>query len=498
MNQYPRARSLVLAGCLAWLSSCDDPQIFPVDGGQPAKSDATARADGGAPAPGAWVATVNPTDYHDSSGVALVRDRSGDLFVAGTFYGEARLGDRQLKAVGEQDIFLARYAADGKLRWVKTWGGSDHDTVVSMVLGTAGELYLGGAISTQVDFDGQPARSLSGQNAFVARLDASDGRVRWVRVGASAVDSSVTRLAVGLRGGVYAAGTSETELGFAEAPPRRRPRPAPTASSRVFVVRLGADGKQESLHRPVENTRCEGFVVDGDGASYLACAFIGEVRIDGAVLKSQGGSSATIDEGDGLLLKMAADGRLLWHRVLTGPRDDRFTDLARDVSGEVWAVGRFVGPATFAGQSLAAQGTRGDLLLARLSSDGVLVGARTDGAPEVDPLPLKVTPDGRGGVLVAGRFGGSSWRLGPVTARGAPEGGALFVTRYDGKAEPVWVTTAVATDRGVVTARDVLGSAGQVMTVTGSYLGETTFDGVKTPVGPSLPRQGFVWQTVAP
>src|SRR5690606_9887480 len=70
---------------------------------------------------------------------------NGDLFIAGHFSGETRLGNFTLNAVGLQDVFVARLDAAGRVLWASSAGGQSVDTVEGMALDASNNVYIAGS-----------------------------------------------------------------------------------------------------------------------------------------------------------------------------------------------------------------------------------------------------------------------------------------------------------------------------------------------------------------
>ncbi|MDH4038011.1 MAG: SBBP repeat-containing protein, partial [Candidatus Krumholzibacteria bacterium] len=61
------------------------------------------------------------------NGYAIAVDATGAVFVTGSFSGTANFGGADLVSVGGNDIFLARYDANGQHLWSKGFGTVEND-----------------------------------------------------------------------------------------------------------------------------------------------------------------------------------------------------------------------------------------------------------------------------------------------------------------------------------------------------------------------------------
>lgn len=132
-----------------------------------------------------WLARITGAGEHSWSrampalgldsvcGVASMAD--GDVVYAGSFAGSISAGGPMLTSNnGSIDIYMARYgAADGTHRWSAAKGGSGED-VVGDVEASGSSMVITGTFSNMASFGGPPLTAQE-QDAFVAKLDASNG-----------------------------------------------------------------------------------------------------------------------------------------------------------------------------------------------------------------------------------------------------------------------------------------------------------------------------------
>src|SRR5690625_4537512 len=147
----------------------------------------------------AWA--VWPTDIggiKEDLVTASVVGPSGDVFVAGTFSGEATLGsDTRLNARGTRDIFVARYNAAGNLVWAQRAGGKYADSVNDIAADASGNVYVTGGFTNKADFGAIDVESEKPEESdiYVAKLDGA-GEWVWVSTGRGSRDDAAN--AIGL------------------------------------------------------------------------------------------------------------------------------------------------------------------------------------------------------------------------------------------------------------------------------------------------------------
>lgn len=95
-----------------------------------------------------WAKNLNGSSAGAPEGIVL--DRKDNVYISGTFSGLITFGPDSFKApAGGQNIFLAKYDANGTLLWAKDYGGgTDCDiNIYSMALDKGNNIYLGGDFS---------------------------------------------------------------------------------------------------------------------------------------------------------------------------------------------------------------------------------------------------------------------------------------------------------------------------------------------------------------
>lgn len=143
---------------------------------------------------------TRPTSVY--GGVAV--DNAGNKVITGYFQGtvdfdpdHAHPGDvDMLQAVGGgENVFVAKYNADGLLSWVRGMGGAatqsgENARSEVIKMDEAGDVYVTGTFQATVDFGDISLTSAGGNDVFFAKLAAATGEVAWVnRFGDAGVNS---------------------------------------------------------------------------------------------------------------------------------------------------------------------------------------------------------------------------------------------------------------------------------------------------------------------
>lgn len=133
-----------------------------------------------------WVGQIGGVGY-DSVQSQAVMDTAGNMYLGGVYSATADFelgpGATTLTTAGAEDAYVAKYAPDGSLLWVRQFGGSQGDHSASIRLDPAtGSLFVTGAFRGAADFTGDGVADLtSAGNAdvFVVRLDPVTGNTLW-------------------------------------------------------------------------------------------------------------------------------------------------------------------------------------------------------------------------------------------------------------------------------------------------------------------------------
>ena len=86
---------------------------------------------------------VGGTGLSDA-GRATATDAAGNVYVTGSFSGNAFFGGIELVSAGQRDIFLAKYNAAGEVQWVRRGGGTGTDYGYGVAVASDGSVYVTG------------------------------------------------------------------------------------------------------------------------------------------------------------------------------------------------------------------------------------------------------------------------------------------------------------------------------------------------------------------
>lgn len=138
------------------------------------------------------------------SGTAITSDAKGNIFVAGSFFGQADFGDGAVTANGFLDVFVQKRSPAGERQWSKIFSPSTKNldnigAVTTIRADPSGNVLLGGTIVGELVLD-QKLVAKSAADAFIARLNGSDGAPSVSRIFQAPGPQLLTGLAVDMEG----------------------------------------------------------------------------------------------------------------------------------------------------------------------------------------------------------------------------------------------------------------------------------------------------------
>lgn len=277
-----------------------------------------------------------------------------------TFDGHSRLGS--------VDAFLARFDSSGVWQQTSRFGGNDVDGINASA--AQGPYLLSTGDTRSNPFEGQT--NAGGYDVFITKRDSA-GTPVWTRLAGTAGNELPSATAANAAGDALVAGYTDSSFnGFTYA----------GGDNDMFIARYDSGGLLTWLKQfgTTGNEAAIGAVFDKAGNIYLAGettgAFGGETNSGGA---------------DGFVMKLDANGAIIWSRLFGGLEDDEFSGLGLDDHGHIFVAGS-------SKSSIGGHQNHGgsDILLAAYDTDGVLLGSTAIGTVSDDFVSaLAIGPDGK-------------------------------------------------------------------------------------------------------
>lgn len=350
-------------------------------------------------------------------GEALAVDASGNIVLVGLFGGTLDLGGSSLPLTsgGSDDVFVAKFAPDGRCLWSRRLGGPFADIGYALAIDTAGSIVIAGYFQGTLTLNGVPAVTAAGSaDIFVAKL-TPDGAPSWLRrYGGGGFDVAYG-VSTDRQNNIVLTGTFSATSSF------EGTNVTSAGSTDVFVLKLTPAGVRTWVQRfgAVQADYARSIKIDGNDDILLTGYFQDTINFGGAPLTSSGSY-------DVFVAKLAgSDGAHRWSRRFGSGGAEYGHALALDSHGNVIVAGYFSGEIDFGGGVLRSEGGY-DAFVAVLDANGshrrsVRMAARGTSFGR----NVAAAPDG--GIIVAGIFDGSVDFGGePLTSAGGTD---IFVSK---------------------------------------------------------------------
>ena len=302
-----------------------------------------------------WVKSIGGT-LNENIGDFFV-DSSGNVYVSGGYGGgsvdfdqdNVVAGDTHT-AVGDVDIFLAKYNSSGTLQWVKSIGDTSQDASYGIYVDENGDAYLVGYFQgTNIDFDtdnvvsGDTISSVGDRDAFIARYNSS-GVLQWLKRFGNSGNDQGRDIKLDSSGNIIIAGlTTSTDLDFDPDNVVSGDTDSSNGSFDPFVAKYNSSGVLQWV-KVSGGTGLDlgsGFELDSEDSIYYVGLF-GESNVDfDRKNVINGDTVSSIGGYDAFVVKYNSSGVLQWLKTAGGSGTDRMIDIVFDSNDDLNIVGYF-------------------------------------------------------------------------------------------------------------------------------------------------------------
>ena len=388
--------------------------------------------------------------FDTSSGYAsptsLAIDSSGNVFVAGYFYGTVVFnpGDPVSSRTSiNQDSFLVKYNSSGAYQSVKTFDASSGNTnTFTIAIDSSGNVYVAGQFSGTVVFNpGDPISSVtsSSNNGFLVKYNSS-AVYSWAKTmqsnGNNVGQANSNSIATDSSGNKYVAGYFNGTVVFNPGDPSSS---MTSSSNNGFLVKYNKDGIYQSVK--IFDSSNGGYAatnsvsIDSNSNVYVAGYFNGTVVFNPGDPGSSVNSSSGYNKG--FLVKYNSSG--VYQSVKTFDADTNggnayIYSLAVDSICNVYVAGQFTGTVVFnpgdPGSSVTSN--NGDSFLVKYNSSGVYQSVKTFDTSSGNANTNSMAVDSSGNVFVAGIFYGTTvFNPGDLGSSVTGNSGDSFLVKYN-------------------------------------------------------------------
>lgn len=135
-----------------------------------------------------WIKTAGGSLTDLGRGIAV--DSAANIFVTGNFQGTATFGTNTFTSHGSDDIFLAKYDSSGNLLWAKQIGGVGDDIGWKTTTDASGAVYVLANFQSTINFGSTNLTALGNTDMFIAKYDGA-GNFLWVKQSGSTVGNTL-------------------------------------------------------------------------------------------------------------------------------------------------------------------------------------------------------------------------------------------------------------------------------------------------------------------
>lgn len=375
-------------------------------------------------------------------------DDAGNVYVAGYFAGTADLDPDlfavNVTAVGDYDIFFAKYDNTGDFLWGGSIGGPDDEFCSGIGVDAAGNVYLTGGFQSTVDFDPYiideyEATSFGNYDGFLAKY-SSDGNFIWVNAyGGVGIDYS-TDMAIDNDGNILIGGAFEGTVPFGGGNTLTAAGGA-LYETDPFFAKYDADGSiywAKSIYgNPLSDAYYPNYVIAMETDNENNVIVTGNFWVTADFDPGAGTAELTpVSGADTYIAKYDTDGNYMWAVNYCGITYENSNDIAVDAQNDIYVIGLFAESATVdfdpseAGELFLESEGDYDIYLTKYSAGGDMLWAFNAGGTWAD-YGFALAVNDNFDIYCGGWY----WS---TVADFYPGDGDATITHFDGGGEDIW------------------------------------------------------------
>ena len=232
---------------------------------------------------------------HSQGGVSFLADvasHAGNSIVAGYMFGSVDFGQISLSTPVQFDGFVAQTDAAGNWIWARgfqTLPNSSTDSSIpqAVAVDQVGDVIVAGYFSGETDFGGTSI-NVSNAEIFIAKLDGSNGALKWVVSGGGFGGQEVTDVVVRSNGDIHVSGVTQNNVLFGTN------AYSTVGTTDSFIVKLSSSGSFQSVTGygiPSQAVSLSNMALDTNGQLYVGGSFEGTMSKNGwSITANKGGA----------------------------------------------------------------------------------------------------------------------------------------------------------------------------------------------------------------
>ncbi len=412
--------------------------------------------------PPGWAWAKKSVGIKDDYSWRITKDKNDNLYVAGRFSGDSIQFEGIVLHAPGGGIFVVKYDASGNVIWGRTDAGNANSDAISIATDQSGNVYVAGTFyGPSIKFGNIILnRTVNGYfDTYIVKFDSA-GNVIWAKSGTGDEWSTPWGIAVDNSGNIYMTGAFwSTSMNFSGT---LLDNANPWNYVDMFLVKYNSAGnvvwakRGEAYSFAMEGT---GIAVDNTGNIYVTGYFKGDYHYYGDSLKFGNFTLYNNSGGDApnyFIVKYDPSGNVLWANGA-----DKFTGRASgngvsiDKLGNIYAIGEFEYNSIRFGNSVLGNGGSKDIFITKYDPSGNVKWAKELSSPGYD-YSNAITNDNDGNVYIGGFFANNNINIGGIVYNNTNPGtGDILVVKCDSAGNFLWTKTAGGSDgdgvAGIVT-----------------------------------------------
>ncbi len=368
-------------------------------------------------------------------------DAFGNVYIAGSFSNPTlNIGGITLNNFSNigfyQDIYLAKFDANGNVIWAKNFGKASSNWVSAITTDANGNVYIAGKSDSSIVFGND---TLSGFVMFLAKFNSS-GNAIWGKGFQGDIYQRTDGISVDGSGNIVTTGLfNSNHLTFGAINLTNNDTINNTLDA--FVAKFNSNGSVlwAMSGGNIYNDWGNAVTTDASGNIFLTGSFSGSIQFGSISLV---GNAST--EFDAFIFKISPNGTTIWGKTSNGPSDSKGQGILTDASGNLFISGGFysfntsINTLSFGSLTLtnaSSNSASTNCFWLKLDNNGnVLNGDRIGGSGQV--MEEYVQLDGNGNLYVYGSFTDS---INIGTSKLTVNGGRdIFIVKYNPSGNVLW------------------------------------------------------------
>jgi hypothetical protein len=343
---------------------------------------------------------------------AVTVDSADDVVIVGYFSGAITFGTSTLTSLGGDDIFIAKFDANGNHLWSDRFGDLQNQQAFGVALDSADNILITGMFRGAFAFGTNPILySAGGADVFLAKLDPN-GNALWSHGFGDGVDDFAQRVAVDSSDNVIVAGHFNGEIDFDGSAPAL----ASLGSQDLYLAKFDGAGNHLWSHSygGADVQYLWDLAIDSSDSVLLAGYFSIGVDFGDGALASGGGQ-------DIYVAKIDSTGAHQFSHSFGGADNQWAVGITADSADNVIVTGGFRGTTDFGGTPLTSTGGW-DVFVTKLDGSGNHLDSVAFGDGADWQMGWTVATDSSDNIVFAADLNGSAdFGGGALTSGGASD-----------------------------------------------------------------------------